>query len=235
DLKGAGATVTRLTTYNAAGRVAGVTVKSGATVRYQLSGTTYSPLGELRSATEWKRTLWGDLTFLYDSVYGTRRLLASTSDVSDQSYAFTYDVFGNRLSEIHNSTVGGTCDSDVDFTYGTDSRLLTRPTTTPACSEFRRYITDQAGMRLAEFDTLSGYAGLQSAMTYTAAGQLYYAVTPQQAAGPYDHAWHWYDASGQRIMSHLATGSTLGASVRPDSTWGTRTYYLNDGANVALT
>src|SRR5690606_22155488 len=46
DLKGAGTLVTRLTTYNAAGQVAGVSVKSGATVRYQLSGTTYSPLGE---------------------------------------------------------------------------------------------------------------------------------------------------------------------------------------------
>src|SRR5690606_9723955 len=67
------------------------------------------------------------------------------------------------------------------------------------------------------------------------AGQLYYAVTPQQAAGPYDHAWHWYDAAGQRIMSHLATSSTLDLDIRPDSAWGTRTYYINDGANVALT
>src|SRR5690606_20073120 len=139
-------------------------------------------------------------------------------------------------SETHVSSTGeDPCTTGLTYIYGTDSRLLTRPTSSPSCSEYRRYITDQAGMRLAELDTLSGYAGLQSAMTYTAAGQLYYAVTPQQAAGPYDHAWHWYDASGQRIMSHLAIGSTLGAAVRPDSAWGTRTYYLNDGANVALT
>src|SRR5690606_9749976 len=174
DLKGAGNLVTRLTTYNTAGRVAGVPVKSGATVRYQLSGTSYSPLGELRAATEWKRTLWGDLTFLYDSVYGTRRLLASTSDVSGQEYAYTYDVFGNRLSEIHNSTVGGTCNSSVTFGYGTDSRLLQK-SQSGTCTPFRRYITDQAGMRLAELDSLSGYAGVKAAMAYTAAGQLYYA------------------------------------------------------------
>ena len=123
----------------------------------------------------------------------------------------------------------------MTYTYATDNRLLTRPTTTPTCAEFRRYVTDQAGMRLAELDSLSGYAGLQSAMTYTAAGQLYYAVTPRAAAGPYDHAWHWYDAGGRRMMSHVASGSTLGASVRPDSSWGTRTYYLNDGDDVGLT
>src|SRR5690606_4470922 len=34
---------------------------------------------------------------------------------------------------------------------------------------------------------------------------------------------------------HLATSSTLDLDIRPDSAWGTRTYYLNDGADVALT
>src|SRR5690606_4043985 len=91
DLKGAGTLVTRLTTYNAAGQVAGVSVKSGATVRYQLSGTTYSPLGELRSATEWKRNMSGSITFKYDSVYGTRRLLISNSTLSGQGYNYSYD------------------------------------------------------------------------------------------------------------------------------------------------
>ena len=235
-LNGSANPVTRRTTYDAAGRVSGITVKSGSTVRYSMGSTTYSPLGELRSATEWRRNLTGSITFKYDSVYGTRRLLVSNSNVSLQSYVYAYDVFGNRLSETHVSSTGeDPCTSTVTYTYATDNRLLTRPTTTPTCAEFRRYVTDQAGMRLAELDSLSGYAGLQSAMTYTAAGQLYYAVTPRAAAGPYDHAWHWYDAGGRRMMSHVASGSTLGASVRPDSSWGTRTYYLNDGDDVGLT
>ena len=90
-------------------------------------------------------------------------------------------------------------------------------------------------MRVAELDSLSGYAGIKSAMTYTSAGQLYYALTPQSLTGPYDHAWHWYDATGQRVMTHLALSSTLGHSVRPDTTWGNRTFYVNDGSDVAFT
>src|SRR5690606_46714 len=119
DLKGAGDPVKRRTAYDAAGRPSTIAVTTGATVRYQLSGTTYSPLGELRSATEWKRAMSGSVTFKYDSVNGTRRLLLSNSTLSLQSYSYTYDVFGNRLSETHVSSTGeDPCTTGLTYIYG---------------------------------------------------------------------------------------------------------------------
>ncbi len=71
--------------------------------------------------------------------------------------------------------------------------------------------------------------------TWTAAGQLYYSMTPETATGPYDLVWNWYDGSGRRFMTHLATTTTRGSLARPDSTVGFRTYYVYDGNDVAFT
>jgi hypothetical protein len=71
--------------------------------------------------------------------------------------------------------------------------------------------------------------------TWTAAGQLYYSMTPETATGPYDLVWNWYDGSGRRFMTHLATTTTRGSLAQPDSTVGFRTYYVYDGNDVTFT
>jgi len=50
--------------------------------------------------------------------------------------------------------------------------------------------------------------------------------------GTYDHNWHWYDATGQRMI----TLRTTGFNWAPDAitTGGTRTFYVYDGNDVAL-
>jgi RHS repeat-associated protein len=60
-------------------------------------------------------------------------------------------------------------------------------------------------------------------------------MTPETATGPYDLVWNWYDGSGRRFMTHLATTSDRGGLARPDSTVGFRTYYVYDGNDVAFT
>jgi hypothetical protein len=52
----------------------------------------------------------------------------------------------------------------------------------------RRYLTDQAGQRLATLDNGTGLFGLWGVSTWTAAGQLYYSMTPETATGPYESA-----------------------------------------------
>ncbi len=72
--------------------------------------------------------------------------------------------------------------------------------------------------------------------SWTAAGQLYYSMTPEAVTGPYDHVWTWYDGSGRRFMTHLATTTARALDgANPDSTVGFRTYYVYDGNDVAFT
>lgn len=103
------------------------------------------------------------------------------------------------------------------------------------CHSYARYLTDQAGNRLAETDSASAaIVGLQAAMSYTALNQLYFAATPTSSPGTWDFAWHWYDPQGLRVMSWVASGNST-VTPRPDSTWTLRNYYVYDGSDVALT
>src|SRR5678815_3078765 len=94
----------------------------------------------------------------------------------------------------------------------------------------------RAGMRLATLDQNTGVFGLWGVSTWTAAGQLYYSQTPETATGPYDQVWNWYDGSGRRFMTHLATTTqrALGTAT-PTGTAGFRTYHVYDGNDVAFT
>jgi len=75
----------------------------------------------------------------------------------------------------------------------------------------------------------------QTILAYTATNQLFFAMTPTGSTGVYDYNWHWYDAAGRRVITHVQNGSTWipanGAS--PDS--GTRNFYVYDGDDVTLT
>lgn len=106
------------------------------------------------------------------------------------------------------------------------------------CNEIHRYWNDRTGNRLIQLDsTIAGgnYLGAQTLMSYTAKGQLFFAVTPTAQAGTYDYNWHWYDAAGIRLMTHVKTGQQqyLPASA-PSLTSGARSYYFYDGTDVAL-
>jgi hypothetical protein len=92
------------------------------------------------------------------------------------------------------------------------------------------------GNRVARTDSSGGnYAGPGEVQSYTAKGQLYFAVSPTAEVGTYDYVWHWYDGSGLRVLSATKPGARpapMGAPVTQDST--TRTFYVYDGADVAL-
>ena len=160
---------------------------------------------------------------------GTGRLTRSqTAATVSRTYGWVYDVFGNR-AETFTSTGGEGCQGTAPLEYGADNRLVARHSF-PGCSRLSRYWTDQAGNRLGETDT-AGVA--QAQMTYTAAGQLYYSLTPTVQVGTYDYNWHWYDGDGRRILTQASSGTTIVAP-RPETAGGILSYYVYDGSDVAL-
>ncbi|MGH3847611.1 MAG: RHS repeat-associated core domain-containing protein, partial [Pseudonocardiaceae bacterium] len=225
--------VTRQTHYESHGWVSSVLEKVGGTIRYSFSNPVYSVLGELRSAAETRRSNSGTLTFNYDSTSWTRRLLTSADGVNGgDAYTWTYDRVGSRLTELHIPPGGSV--PKVYSTLGSDNRLLGQRDSINS-SSIHRYLTDQAGQRLADLDSHTGVLGLQAMSTWTAAGQLYYSLTPESGTGPYDLVWTWYDGQGRRVITHLATTTSLSTEQTPNSTQGFRTYYVYDGSDVAFT
>ena len=225
--------VTRLTRYETHGWVSKILEQAGSTIRYSFSNPVYSALGELRSATETRRSNTGTLTFNYDSTSGTRRLLTSADGVNGgDAYTWTYDRVGNRLTEVY-MPQGWPVPADTS-TFGSDNRLLGRRDGINT-SSIHRYLTDQAGQRLADLDSHTGVLGLKAMSTWTAQGQLYYSLTPESPTGPYDLVWNWYDGQGRRFMTHLAVTSSLSTEQTPNTTAGFRTYYVYDGSDVAFT
>ena len=106
---------------------------------------------------------------------------------------------------------------------------------TPACPTYHHYWNDRTGARLAATDSLgAGYTAIASQLTYTAAGQLYYAITKTPSAGgEYDYTWTWYDGSGSRVMAVQGHGDSP-APQDPHDYWARRLYFLPDGPNVEL-
>ena len=79
-------------------------------------------------------------------------------------------------------------------------------------------------------------AGIRSLTTYTAAGQLYFSLTPALAPD-WNFTWHWYDAEGRRVRSQVSSRSYVwenGALPRPDSIGGVTTVYVYDGSDPIL-
>jgi RHS repeat-associated protein len=220
--------------YDVAGRAQALTTTSqtptGPRTWYQFASPSYNALDQLRSYTATEPGFTGKTyAFAYDTTDGTGRLLRSEATaVVRRTYVWSYDVFGNR-HELFSSTGGETCQGTAPLEYGPDNRLLARHSF-PGCTRLSRYWSDQAGNRVGETDTL-GRA--QAQLTYTAAGQLYYSLTPTVQAGTYDYNWHWYDGDGRRVLTQTSAGTTLVAP-RPELVDGTLSYYVYDGSDVAL-
>ncbi len=240
-----GTTLTTSTRYDAVGRVDSLmTKRPDNTVFYRFGNAVFAKNDELLSYASYENaTTLGAHSYTYSSD-GTRRLLNSTE--GSTSHGYTYDVFGNRLSELFGSTSGGSCTGVVRAVKNwKDNRPLSRAAVPgqPECGP-SRYYSDQAGNRLAEADTTipvtpSGappIVQLKSAMSYTAAGQLYYSLTPAVSPGYWDHLWTWYDADGDRAMAYLerTNGAVPPQLPAPGHGAGVWSYYVPDGSDVTL-
>jgi len=198
---------------------------------YQFASPSYNAVDQLRSYTAVEPGVASKAyAFAYDSMGGSGRLTRSqTTATVSRTYQWGYDVFGNRRSELFTSTGGEACQGTAPLDVGSDNRLVARHSF-PGCPRLSRYWSDQAGNRLGETDT-AGVA--QAQMTYTAAGQLYYSLTPTVQLGTYDYNWHWYDGDGRRILTQASSGTTIVAP-RPENAGGILSYYVYDGSDVAL-
>jgi len=140
---------------------------------------------------------------------------------------------GNRQFELRSSGFETGCAQNGPDTssFGPDNQLVR---TFNSCLAQNHYWYDNAGNRLVQLDTSTGgsYLGPQSVQSYTAKGQLFFSLSPTGSVGTYDYNWHWYDATGQRML----TWRTTGFNWAPDSlpAGGIRTYYVYDGNDVAL-
>ena len=181
----------------------------------------------------------GSATLTY-AADGTRRLKQSSKTVGNQtrSYTWTYDAVGNQTNEVASSSGGALCTDTDTMTVAADNRLLRR--WSPSCpGTITRYWSDQAGNRLATADSINTVRDFKSTMSYTAANQLYYTLTPTASVGSFDLNWHWYDADGMRIVSHVSGVSlqsplSIPTNFNPNTVGGWRSYNFYDGSDVAL-
>jgi RHS repeat-associated protein len=245
NLYGAGGILRTRTQYDGAGRVRRLTTTStqGAWYDFDARDTgRYDAADVLRSYVFSEPAVTGgpgsnrsgDLRFNYDSVAATGRLLQSLRTdlvpAAYTDYTWTYDVFGNRVSEI----CSGGCDASKRATFGPDHTL--RSTFDTLSLRSAVYWTDRAGNRLVQTDSVSHLpiASPSTLLSYTALSQLYFAMTPTAQVGTYDYTWHWYDGQGRRVVTHAQQGSSWTPGVAPNLTSGTRYYYVYEGADVAI-
>lgn len=98
-------------TYDAAGRVSVIVDSSNTGVWHRFSSPVYNLADQLKSAQgRWPTSGGGpanayDYTsnYAYDSVGGTWRLLSATRSIPSSNNSYSYDVFGNQLTESYKS------------------------------------------------------------------------------------------------------------------------------------
>jgi hypothetical protein len=195
-------------TYDASGCDALIHTHSAAGDWYKFSFPTYDLADQLktfdlkRTHTQASQAQLGSATMQYSSD-GTRRLKQSvkTAGTQTRGYTWTYDGIGNQAKEVSTGTL---CSDTDTLTYGVDNRLERR--WSPGCTGIStRYWSDQAGNRLVEANSIEpSIRDFKATMTYTAANQLYFSMTPAASRGSFDLNWHWYDADGLRIVSHVS-------------------------------
>ena len=232
--------------YDAAGRTSFLETSRGG-VWFRFSGPTYNRVDDLLSHSAIEPGSGGGPAFAqarnYSFTYsadGVRRLAGSgKSDAGGplSTYTWTYDVFGNRLTEDRVVATDPSCGAAVDtYTFGEDNAIRRLSSAASSCSQIHRYWSDRTGNRVISLDSsfVGGqYLGVQTLMSYTAKGQLFFSVTPTSGVD-YDYNWHWYDAGGLRLMTHVQLGQQYLPGQQPSLTQGTRTYYVYDGSDVAL-
>src|SRR6266498_3808841 len=234
--------LTTLTTYDASGRVSTQTGTSPTATWYTFSSPIYNRMDQVKSFASrepasanppgnWQN--WGT-TLTYDSAGGTWRLLRSEkASGASRIYDYHYDLFGNRQYEFRTSGWESGCAQNGSDTssFGPDNQLVR---TLNSCLAQSHYWYDNAGNRLVQLDTSTGgsYLGPQNLLSYTANGQLFFSMSPTAQVGTYDYNWHWYDATGQRMLTWRTTGFNWAPNSLPSA--GTRTFYVYDGNDVAL-
>jgi len=240
---------TALTTqwgYDSRGRLTSMSTTSPQGTWYGFSQPTYA-LNDLLTQFYSMETQGGGgpattVQYLNQFTYagdGTGRLVTSgrlQGSTSGPNYTWWYDVFGNRAREYCTNTG---CGNDDTLRYGPDNRLLSKIGRMGGGQRRSNvYWTDAMGSRLARSDSVGGViqAGPQELMSYTARGQLFYSETQTGDPVTYDHNWHWYDGDGLRVLSHVTQAGGWNSSNPPTpATGGTRTYYIYDGSDVAIT
>ena len=185
-----------------------------------------------------------DLTYTPDHLRRLQQSVRNTVGGWSQ-YNWNYDPFDNRLSQLATASSGGSaCAFSDTTTFGADNRLLRsgppQAYVSSTCPLVHRYYYDNSGNRIMAVDTSVASGGpswQRSVMTYTAAGQLYFSITP--APSPYTWptygaSWTWYDGSGLRAVSK--EGTMNGVYPLPDTTMtGPWTWYIYDGGQLSLT
>ncbi len=206
---------------------------------YSFSSASYNAIDELGSYSSLDPASAGDSTHnisssttLGYSSDGTRRLISSTGGPNNTTYAWGYDVFGNRLRQTCSSTYAGIC-SDLDTNYyGSDNKLTYFRNTGGTTTASTAYYSDNEGNRILQVDSSNGaWVGPSAIMSYTAKGQLFFSMTKTAQAGTYDMNWHWYDGNGMRVVTHNYQASGWSTGTAP--TTGNRTYYIYDGSDVS--
>ena len=237
--------VTR-TWYDSVGRTDSTTTRYATTDHYLAKGLSYRLDDHLTGFTATQPGITtGSQSFAYTADGLSRLRVGTTGGFSRQA---KFDALGNVVEETTNQTVGTPeCPGTRLLKYGPgtgvvgtrDNRLQERGAViggSGSCGIASTYYTDQAGQRIGSRDPLAaGYTGLQSLTTYTAAGQLYFALTPSIAPN-WNYSWTWYDGAGRRVMSKTATTNTApgGGIPHPDAVGGYRTMYVYDGSDVAM-
>jgi RHS repeat-associated protein len=236
-----GPEIVTTTTYDALNRILAIhDGDSVGHVHYDLASAGYDAVSNLKTyISSEPGVTTGGHTYSY-ATDGTNRL----SNTTEGAYAnaWTYDVLGNRLSDVATSTISPTPCGQRNQVYDADNRLIRAVPPSPGgpC-HISRYWTDQAGNRLGESDTTQSnipgappVAGLYSVMSYTAQNQLYFSVTASGDLSKWDYNWHWYDAEGRRVMSQISSPSSVLPYPDPRTIGGPRTYYIYDGNDVAM-
>jgi len=227
----AGTVLSTRTTYDAAGRPNLIATTKPGTTWYQFSAPSYNRIDELLGASLIEPpSLSSTMSYTY-ATNGTRRLMYGSLRTGTHNY--TFDVFGNELNESRTSTFVPDCSGNGpdNTTFGPDNAIIR---TLDSCSKVNRYWNDKAGNRLVRIDTTAGgsYDGFKSIMSYTAKNQLFFSMTPTAQVGTFDYNWHWYDATGMRVISQRTLGSTwIPGGTAPT---GGRTFYVYDGSDMAL-
>ncbi|HET7025889.1 MAG TPA: RHS repeat-associated core domain-containing protein [Gemmatimonadales bacterium] len=212
---------------------------------YKFSGATYATAGDLLSYAEMVthlsggNTTWSNaLTYSPD---GQRRLIESlrTYGQVTRQYNWTYDVFGNRASQVQYLDDGSNpCQIPDTSYYGLDNRVTVGGKMVAGCTaRSTSYLYDYAGNRVASQDTVQGEASPagRAVQTYTAAGQLFFSLTPLPSGSPQNYAagWNWYDVDGSRAISKNAFSATS-YPVPDTSLAGPFTAYVYDGGQPVM-
>jgi RHS repeat-associated protein len=229
--------------YDSAGNLKFMQTSTPAGTWYRDSSTLYDAVGRLVrgseigpcGATTPTCHVTRTDTATYDPL-GTGRMTYSSN--TDADYTWSYDTWGNRLIELSTVHIMPTSATSDTSTYAVDNSL-SRTSHTGTGGLINHFYSDQAGNRLMQRDSSNAGGidyGVRYAMSYTAKNQLFFSAVPStQSGGGFDIAWNWYDAAGRRVITQPGYETAWNGGISPQTSPGSRTYYVYDGADAIMT